>query len=286
MEYIFSISRGTTNYYGTVGVIDGKTLKLTSFQEENVPPPMAQFEMEVSSNIIDVAFNRDGTKISVLDHQSISIFATDQKDGDADTLHTSPKLKSTVDFRDSDCHTFQQIAFAGNDELYVLQRDFKDTDQPNRTSSNSIHHFAYNPANPAFVYHNEEKCTTISPVSMLLESNGQHLPTFFQTGKGSINAIRDENGIEQALPSFPDFLPWTEIIKHGEDLIAFGLSRNGHLYADNRLLVKNCTSFLTTPDHMIFTTTTHLLKFVHITNVPSKSPPSYIRISQANKFRS
>jgi len=66
---------------------------------------------------------------------------------------------------------------------------------------------------------------------------------------------------------FPIFLPWVEIVRLGNETIAFGLSANGHLYANSRLLVKNCTSFLLTPAHLIFTTTTHLLKFVHITSV-------------------
>lgn len=45
------------------------------------------------------------------------------------------------------------------------------------------------------------------------------------------------------------------------------MSRNGVLFANQRLLAKNCTSFLLTPAHIVFTTSQHLLKFVHITNV-------------------
>jgi hypothetical protein len=45
------------------------------------------------------------------------------------------------------------------------------------------------------------------------------------------------------------------------------MTRTGALYANRRLLAKNCTSFILTPAHIIFTTTQHLLKFVHITNV-------------------
>jgi elongator complex protein 1 len=45
------------------------------------------------------------------------------------------------------------------------------------------------------------------------------------------------------------------------------MSRNGALFANQRLLAKNCTSFLLTPAHIIFTTSQHLIKFVHITKV-------------------
>ena len=45
----------------------------------------------------------------------------------------------------------------------------------------------------------------------------------------------------------------------------FSLTDKGSLYADQRLLARNCTSFLVTPAHLIFTTSLHLLKFVHMT---------------------
>ena len=49
--------------------------------------------------------------------------------------------------------------------------------------------------------------------------------------------------------------------------IAFGLTPNGSLYANSRRLAKDCTSFLVTPAHLIFTTTQYLLKFVHMDQV-------------------
>ena len=48
--------------------------------------------------------------------------------------------------------------------------------------------------------------------------------------------------------------------------IIFSLSENGSLLANKRLLVRNCTSFLVTAAHLIFTTSQHLLKFVHMAN--------------------
>ncbi len=49
--------------------------------------------------------------------------------------------------------------------------------------------------------------------------------------------------------------------------LAIGLASNGALYANERLLVKNCTSFLVTSVHLILTTTQHLLKFVHLADL-------------------
>ena len=39
------------------------------------------------------------------------------------------------------------------------------------------------------------------------------------------------------------------------------------MYANKRVLAKNCTSFLVTPSHLLFTTSQHLLKFVHLNRV-------------------
>ncbi|KAL8694552.1 MAG: hypothetical protein Q9218_000808 [Villophora microphyllina] len=60
----------------------------------------------------------------------------------------------------------------------------------------------------------------------------------------------------------------------------FILTESGSLLADQRILTRGCTSYLVTPSHLIFTTSQHLLKFVHIVGnaedleVPSDTPES------------
>ena len=56
--------------------------------------------------------------------------------------------------------------------------------------------------------------------------------------------------------------------------IKFSLFSNGHLFADKRRLALNCTSFLVTPAHLIFSTSQHLLKFVHMADVQDLEVPS------------
>ena len=53
----------------------------------------------------------------------------------------------------------------------------------------------------------------------------------------------------------------------------FSLNSYGRLYANDRELVTNCTSFLLTPVHLILTTTQHMLKFVHLTDVEDLEVP-------------
>lgn len=45
------------------------------------------------------------------------------------------------------------------------------------------------------------------------------------------------------------------------------MTGTGSLYANKQLLAKNCTSFLLTTSHILFTTSQHLLKFVHLENI-------------------
>jgi len=60
--------------------------------------------------------------------------------------------------------------------------------------------------------------------------------------------------------------------------VTCGLTRSGVLYANERMLVRNCTSFVVTPAHLIFTTTQHLLKFVHLTSLDGTSISSLPRL--------
>ena len=72
----------------------------------------------------------------------------------------------------------------------------------------------------------------------------------------------------------PVACPSVEVWSDADQTIVFGLSSNSTLYAysqaagtstfQERLQVRNCTSFLVTPAHLIFTTTQHFLKFVHL----------------------
>lgn len=59
--------------------------------------------------------------------------------------------------------------------------------------------------------------------------------------------------------------PLADLKSDSYKIVVFGLSENGRLYADERLLASACTSFSLTNAHLIFTTNQHVIKFVHIT---------------------
>jgi elongator complex protein 1 len=143
-----------------------------------------------------------------------------------------------------------QIGFSGPtevqvlhmaDDLELLRYDFGSGEQTKRwlkTDASSV-------------------ATITAPASASIEGVvAQHL----SGGLSSISA-----GEHSALPvEFPTFLPWNSCLIHDTEFLAFGMSRNGHLYANSRQLVKNCTSFVVTDSHLIFTTSNHFVKFVHL----------------------
>lgn len=64
----------------------------------------------------------------------------------------------------------------------------------------------------------------------------------------------------------------TRLLPSAEGPMLLGLSDNGSLFVNERILAQDCTSFTITPAHLIFTTSKHLLKFVHISLVEGAHP--------------
>jgi elongator complex protein 1 len=241
--------------YGVVGVIDGQSIKVTPFRTANVPPPMALHGFEVKSNTIDMAFNADASLIAVLHQKGIAVF--EWKSLAASSSPPQLTGKVTLEKNGSAEGMYHQISFAGNDDVLILQRE---------KSGASLKRYSFND-DTGRMEEIPSEATSPSSITVLSSFSQDGLTHPFVQGKaGDLHSLTfAAHSLSHC--NFPLYVPWIEIIPYGEDHVAFGMSGNGHLYANSRLLVKNCTSFLVTPAHLIFTTTTHLLKFVHITAV-------------------
>ena len=215
---------------------------------------MALHELKVWSNVIDVAFSAEASMIAVLHQNGIAVF--EWKSVAASS--SPPMLTGQVTFKKDGLPEgrFHQICFADMSGLLVLQRDALGASLKRYDFSTDTGRMDEVPS----------RITPTSKISTLSSFSQDGLTHPFVQGKiGDLHSLAfGEHSLSHC--NFPHYLPWTEIVSYGEDHIAFGMSGNGHLYANSRLLVKNCTSFLVTPAHLIFTTTNHLLKFVHITN--------------------
>ena len=219
---------------------------------------MALHEFQVHSNVIDVAINGDASSIAVLHQQGISIFEWKT----VSCSGSGPALTGRFTFeKESPSNAiYQQVSFSEENQVMVLQRV--------KTGS-IIRRYGFDNDTGLL----EEKPSGDSPTSTIstLSSFSRHDSSnpYVQGPSGDLqNLVFGGQSLVHC--KFPVLLPWMEVMPHGDDHIAFGMSSNGHLYANSHLLVKNCTSFLVTPAHLIFTTTTHLLKFVHITSVQGR----------------
>src|SRR5690606_6026812 len=66
------------------------------------------------------------------------------------------------------------------------------------------------------------------------------------------------------LASLPTPCPHIEVAEIGDKSLVCGLTENGKLFANGQLIAPNCNSFQVTDAHLVYTTTQHFLKFIHL----------------------
>lgn len=249
--------------FGAVAVVDGRTIKITPLRTANVPPPMSMFEVEAARTAIDVAFSGDNSSMAVLHHGGVDLYSWQTKNGRS----ILPRLVAKYSFDDAgNVERPLQISFAPSGHLFVLYF---------RTGLKACKIVPVDGAESVTI---KDSVTFIEEVSFV-QANSTAATSEHQNGlcvqtqAGRLLCLRGHGEPAEALPAgFPSHLPWVEVSEIQGETIAFGMSRSGHLYANSRLLVKNCTSFLVTGDHLVFTTSNHLLKFAHLTGIEGMPP--------------
>lgn len=271
LEYIFHTARGgcdplndptvqgaaqSPKDNGAVAVIDGSTIKLTAFRTANVPPPMAQFEITVPSSAIDVSFGPDNTSFAVLHHGGVEMYSWPMINGRS----KKPEFRGTIrsaGAEKEDSLTSLAVSCGVGNGFTVLKH----------SRSRGHHHWTV--SDDGLSEANLETAKQLTLATGLYRE-GEQTSTTCQDRQGKLYELNDSE-VKSIDVHFKNQLPWFEVVNIEGSKVAFGLSRNGHLYANTRQLVKNCTSFVVTPDHLIFTTNNHFVKYVHlVTGVEGK----------------
>ncbi|RHZ73514.1 hypothetical protein CDV55_109099 [Aspergillus turcosus] len=270
VDFVFDVSHGSTvppHDVGAVAVIDGKTLKLTPLRLSGVPPPMAHNDVPVDSNIVDVAFSKSGTRIAVLMRDCFSIYMWSLKSRPVPSpiLESSHPLPDTVDNRP------RQIAFLNENEVYILRNSGPNSARIERTTLET--------RSTTTVYH-----ATDSEQLLTIFTALRHEALWFsharQPGRpiaySILKAFSEDDVVVDSWDQSPAVdTHWARAVHLPDDeRILISLSRTGALYANSQLLAKNCTSFLVTQAHVLFTTSQHLLKFVHLTKAEEMEVPA------------
>lgn len=253
VEKIFYTARGSCCPpfdNGAVAVIDGETVKLTPIRGANVPPPMALYQLTVESAAVDVAFGRRNESFAILHRKGVDVYDWPTMDGRS----FKPQLKVKVPFGPANIpedNVGLRICCSsdGRFKLMSYQDDLGNLQLSVKADAEDAH----------LDFLNEDQLF----VSTTTYEDDTSTEGYGQDRTGKIHRLLS-TGSELLPVQFQTQLPWFEIAKISDSIIAFGLSRGGHLYANSRLLAKNCTSFIVTPDHLIFTTNNHLVKYVHL----------------------
>jgi elongator complex protein 1 len=248
--------------HGAVAVIDGTIVNITPFRTSNVPPPMSSFQLHCESNVVDVAFGKTHTTVAILHQKGLDIYLWQVKDNRSLYPRLACRRELPKFDNSSRIELPLQICAAGPDEFAVsvlgrtsvaIPVKFSEADQ-------NIHWrkpIALSSGKPALSH------VTIS-------ADGRHLsPCYVQDESGKLFELLNGSLVPLTL-RFPTHLPWWEITFIQGRALACGLARNGTLYANSRMLSKNCTSFLVTPSHLVFTTNNHFVKFVHLSHADGK----------------
>lgn len=259
LEYAFTTTKGSTcspNDYGLVAVIDGKNVKLTPLRIANIPPPMAHHELQLRENAVDVAIDSQSSLVYILTQHGVSIYnyAAAWKDFSGPTFVNRPLLNAQLGIP-------LQIAICKNRPVVLAY------DASAEAGKSVIFSLSDTAQIDLDVGTQEVRCIGNNIDKSLL---------WVETSDGAVLGIDDsmeDMAAPHLLARLPKFCPHIEVAVVGDEEIVFGLTSSGSLYANHLLLVSNCTSFLVTPAHLIFTTTHHLLQFVHLTSVDELEVP-------------
>ncbi|WYZ37299.1 hypothetical protein EsH8_II_000805 [Colletotrichum jinshuiense] len=261
-EYIFTVARGSLsppNDHGAVAVIDGQTVKLTPIRTANVPPPMALFEIEFASCVTDVVFDPSNSFMAVLHRKGLDVYEWQTKGARS----TKPKELAKIEFEaDVSTKVPLQVAFSGRTECQVL------------VSNGGLKLETYDVEASALSASGSIQLRPSETISSIFSYEGDSgVEAWGQDRSGKLYKLSGKQTPEVLSTQLSTQLPWCEVRNINGRSVGIGMTRNGHLYANSRQLAKNCTSFVVTPAHIIFTTNNHFLKFVHLVDPEEMEVP-------------
>ena len=261
-------------------------LKLTPMKIANVPPPMAAHEIDLPENALDVTVSVQNDRepelwICVMHRCLISNYYWPIKNlATQGPYHEASTPFSTA--AEDVLNVGLQVSAVSNTYFAVLQHD--------GTGSYGLLNYLsikgscfYDPAKEMLSPYTEGivSCGPGDAGDLLLirghddkvhlkDVNGQHKSDTLTNGFSShiiefpVSSARVEavTWCSERRESTQD--PSLDDVNAAEITLVFSLAENGSLYVNEQCLVKNCTSFLVTARHLIFTTSQHLLKFVHL----------------------
>ncbi|CCK69032.1 Elongator subunit IKI3 KNAG_0B06020 [Huiozyma naganishii CBS 8797] len=251
---------------GTSLVIDGCTVNITPLAIAHVPPPVYFRYFEAPDNVIDVSTGLSNEIFAAITNNELVIATvksfSDLKNGG------HPKVETILPKSDfaSEADTLRQIAFINDTTIGILL----DSESLSRVVLIDIQDI-YQPAVTIVV-------ETYGKV-VLLKSTFDYNHLAYQTSDGTVVQL-DAEGQANQITRFPELVRDFRVKRihtsaNAEDLdkqwssdsstlVAFGITANGKLFANETKLTSAVTSLEITSELLLFTTAQHYLQFVHL----------------------
>lgn len=260
-----------------------ENLKITPMRLASVPPPMALHELSLSENAIDVAVGtiRSGKHkvlIAVLHREGVTMYELDMNA----KLRTPPSFKWITKVIHSELPNIvhQQVSFSNEQTLSVLSSDASGSavsaldietglmDQDVSLFREEIRGLVAQGAHSKTSLVLAKDCVVECrfPQGGMFSTRRHLRYPLLECRSPRVEVVSFRQKIEDPDPESDGRLE-----NYIDNAVFFGLASQGWLFVNKRLLANNCTSFLVTPAHLIFTTSNHLLKFVHMAGVDGKS---------------
>ncbi|CAB4257267.1 similar to Saccharomyces cerevisiae YLR384C IKI3 Subunit of Elongator complex, which is required for modification of wobble nucleosides in tRNA [Maudiozyma barnettii] len=254
-------------------VIDGTTVNVSPLAIANCPPPMYFRDFDAPNNVIDVTVSLSNEIYVAITKDELvlaTILGIDElKKGNHPSIAC---IYPKGDFS-SEYDSLRQVAFINDAIVGVLI----DSDNLSRIVLINVQDVS------------EPNVISIVEVYdkvILMRSSFDYNSIVYQTRDGSIIELNSE-GETNNVTQFPELVrdfrfkrvhnshtadegQWTT---ESSELVAFGLTNNGKLYANKTLLTSAVTSLEITDNFLLFTTAQHNLQFVHLNTTKFQALP-------------
>ncbi|ORX82781.1 IkappaB kinase complex, IKAP component [Anaeromyces robustus] len=268
---IFSSTFVSENDPATVIVIDGKEVLYTPFRYQNVPPPMSSFKVNLEENASYISFapiNIGDDFCVLLSNNTAQFFKSKVNNKPIE----GPSLIGTIKLPGKNIH-YRQLTWINEDTLIAISHDLNVVNNIEKLLCIKI---KYEGNEISIVKISEKSFEDDNNRIVRLICNSSTKDILMESTDASLYSINiDENlniiykPFEECL-QLNDICPWlavTYIGKEQKTKCVIGLTPRNRLYANEKLIVSNCTSFYIHSDFLIFTTLTHTARFLPL-NIP------------------
>ena len=243
-------------------VIDGQIGNITPLTKANVPPPIYYRDIFLDENCNSIAISEKNDLIVGLTNEKLYVASLDNSNNKFNFDITAEIEKSQLDL-DSSNDLLRQVCFAKDDVIGILVDSDVD----------GLSYLVFIDKNglPVCRLETYEKIVMFKPSFDFQKFT-------WETIRGSVKVLNDLDTLEvNEVTTFPAlcnnfvyreksstyFDEYNDENKTETQYLAVGITGNGKLFLNDKLITNAVTSFLMSEDLVMFTTAQNLLQFLH-----------------------